>query len=132
MTGTVVKKLRPPSGGRSICVQGSPLLFLRPLVEHILHTELHGPAGRRADVVFERAGEPFTVVKRESESGSPVVGCRRFFRHFQELVFNTVIQRNVKLSEAPSYGVPTILYDAESTGAKNHLALAKEIINRNK
>jgi len=47
-------------------------------------------------------------------------------------VFNTVIQRNVKLSEAPSYGVPTILYDADSTGAKNHLALAKEIINRNK
>ena len=53
-------------------------------------------------------------------------------RHFQELVFNTVIQRNVKLSEAPSYGVPTILYDADSTGAKNHLALAKEIINRSK
>ena len=53
-------------------------------------------------------------------------------RHFQELVFNSVIQRNVKLSEAPSYGVPTILYDADSTGAKNHLALAKEIINRNK
>ncbi len=49
-----------------------------------------------------------------------------------QLVFNSVIQRNVKLSEAPSYGVPTILYDAESTGAKNHLALAKEIINRNK
>ena len=40
-------------------------------------------------------------------------------RHFQELVFNTVIQRNVKLSEAPSYGLPTILYDADSTGAKN-------------
>ena len=34
-------------------------------------------------------------------------------RHFQELVFKTVIQRNVKLSEAPSYGLPTILYDAE-------------------
>lgn len=49
-----------------------------------------------------------------------------------ELVFNSVIQRNVKLSEAPSYGIPTILYDADSTGAKNHLALAKEIINRNK
>ena len=53
-------------------------------------------------------------------------------RHFQELVFNSVIQRNVKLSEAPSYGIPIILYDADSTGAKNHLALAKEIINRNK
>ena len=43
-------------------------------------------------------------------------------RHFQELVFKTVIQRNVKLSEAPSHGIPAILYDAESTGAKNHLA----------
>lgn len=52
-------------------------------------------------------------------------------RHFQELVFKTVIQRNVKLSEAPSHGLPAILYDAESTGAKNHLALAKEIINKN-
>ena len=51
-------------------------------------------------------------------------------RHFQELVFKTVIQRNVKLSEAPSHGLPAILYDADSTGSKNHLALAKEIINK--
>jgi chromosome partitioning protein len=53
-------------------------------------------------------------------------------RHFQELVFKTVIQRNVKLSEAPSHGLPVILYDADSTGAKNHLALAQEIIYKNK
>ena len=53
-------------------------------------------------------------------------------RHFQELVFKTVIQRNVKLSEAPSHGLPVILYDADSTGSKNHLALAKEIIHKNK
>lgn len=52
-------------------------------------------------------------------------------RHFQELVFKTVIQRNVKLSEAPSHGVPAILYDADSAGAKNHLTLAKEIIEKN-
>ena len=52
-------------------------------------------------------------------------------RHFQELVFKTVIQRNVKLSESPSHGLPGILYDADSTGSKNHLALAKEIINKN-
>ena len=52
-------------------------------------------------------------------------------RHFQELVFKTVIQRNVKLSEAPSHGLPVILYDADSTGTKNHLALAREIINKN-
>ena len=49
-------------------------------------------------------------------------------RHFQELVFKTVIQRNVKLSESPSHGLPVILYDADSTGSKNYLALAKEII----
>ena len=53
-------------------------------------------------------------------------------RHFQELVFKTVIQRNVKLSESPSHGLPVILYDADSTGAKNHLALAKEIIEKDK
>jgi chromosome partitioning protein len=53
-------------------------------------------------------------------------------RHFRELVFRTVIQRNVKLSEAPSHGVPVILYDADSTGAKNHLALAQDIITRNR
>ena len=52
-------------------------------------------------------------------------------RHFQELVFKTVIQRNVKLSESPSHGLPVILYDADSTGSKNHLALAKEIIGKN-
>ena len=52
-------------------------------------------------------------------------------RHFQELVFKTIIMRNVKLSEAPSHGIPAILYDADSTGAKNHLALAREIILRN-
>lgn len=51
-------------------------------------------------------------------------------RHFQELVFKTVIQRNVKLAEAPSHGLPAILYDADSMGAKNHLALAREIIER--
>ena len=53
-------------------------------------------------------------------------------KHFQELVFRTVIQRNVKLSEAPSHGLPVILYDTDSTGAKNHLALAKEIIEKDK
>ena len=52
-------------------------------------------------------------------------------KRFQELVFKTVIQRNVKLSEAPSHGIPVILYDADSSGSKNHLALAQEIIKRN-
>ena len=52
-------------------------------------------------------------------------------KHFRELVFDTVILRNTRLGEAPSMGIPVILYDAESTGAKNYLALAQEIIKRN-
>ncbi len=52
--------------------------------------------------------------------------------HFQELVFDTVIQRNVKLSEAPSHGIPVILYDAESKGAQNYMALAREVMKRNR
>lgn len=47
------------------------------------------------------------------------------------MVFDTVIQRNVKLSEAPSHGKPVILYDASSKGAINHMNLAREILQRN-
>jgi len=53
-------------------------------------------------------------------------------RHFQDMVFETVIQRNVKLGEAPSYGKPVILYDASSKGSINHMNLAREILQRNK
>ena len=53
-------------------------------------------------------------------------------RHFQELVFDTVIQRNVKLGEAPGHGMPVILYDADSAGARDYLALADELIKKNK
>ena len=53
-------------------------------------------------------------------------------RHFQDMVFETVIQRNVKLSEAPSYGKPVVLYDASSKGTINHMNLAREILQRNK
>jgi chromosome partitioning protein len=52
--------------------------------------------------------------------------------HFHEMVFKTIIQRNTKLGEAPSHGLPVILYDADCTGAKNYLSLAKEIMEKNK
>lgn len=51
--------------------------------------------------------------------------------HFGNMVFNTVIQRNVRLSEAPSHGKPVILYDAVSVGTNNYLNLAREIISKN-
>lgn len=50
--------------------------------------------------------------------------------HFNKTVFDTVIPRNVRLSEAPSYGKPIILYDTRSTGAISYLNLAKEVIKR--
>jgi len=52
-------------------------------------------------------------------------------KHFNDMVFETVIQRNVKLSEAPSFGESIINYDATSKGATNYLNLAQEIINKN-
>jgi len=52
-------------------------------------------------------------------------------RPFKELVFDTVIQRNIRLSEASSYGKPVILYDASSNGSKNYMRLAKELIEKN-
>ena len=53
-------------------------------------------------------------------------------KHFEDMVFKTVIQRNVRLSEAPSYGESIIAYDATSRGANNYLSLAEEIIKKNK
>jgi chromosome partitioning protein len=52
-------------------------------------------------------------------------------QHFGEMTFETVIQRNVKLSEAASNGEPVILYDAQSSGALNYMTLAKEFLKRN-
>ncbi len=52
--------------------------------------------------------------------------------HFGDLVFRTIIQRNIRLSEAPSHGKPIILYDVISTGTTNYLNFAKEVLDRNK
>jgi chromosome partitioning protein len=52
-------------------------------------------------------------------------------KHFQEMVFESVIQRNIKLSEAPSYGQPAILYDATSKGSTSYMNLARELLQNN-
>ncbi len=51
-------------------------------------------------------------------------------KHFQQMVFKTIIQRNIKLSEAPSFGQPAILYDADSRGTVNYLSLGRELIEK--
>ena len=52
-------------------------------------------------------------------------------KHFEKMVFDTIIKRNVKLSEAPSHGKPVLFYDATSIGAENYLNLARELLQRN-
>ena len=52
--------------------------------------------------------------------------------HFKDMVFNTIIQRNIRLSEAPSHGKPIILYDVMSNGTSNYLNLAREVLEKNK
>ena len=47
---------------------------------------------------------------------------------FKDKIFETIIQRNVRLSEAPSFGKPALLYDANSTGAQNYMSLVEEIL----
>ncbi|MDR1670970.1 MAG: AAA family ATPase [Alistipes sp.] len=53
-------------------------------------------------------------------------------KHFEGLVFDTIVTRNIRLSEAPGFGMPVMLYDAAATGSANYLNLAKEFIKRNK
>ncbi len=53
-------------------------------------------------------------------------------KHFDQMVFKTIIQRNVRLGEAPSYGESIISYDASSKGANNYLSLAQELLEKNK
>ena len=52
-------------------------------------------------------------------------------RNFQDMVFQTLINRNTKLAEAPGFGQPAILYDANSRGATDYMLLAQELISRN-
>lgn len=52
-------------------------------------------------------------------------------KHFEELIFETLIPRNIRLSEAPSFGIPVIAHDAESKGAQSYMSLAQEVLVRN-
>ena len=84
---------------------------------------------KRLNPKLEINGFLFTMFDGRTNLAAQVV--REVKKYFADKIYKTVIVRNVRLSEAPSHGMPAILYDADSTGAKNHLALAKEIINKN-
>lgn len=70
-----------------------------------------------------------TMYDGRTKSHNQVLGELR--DHFKDMVFNTIIQRNIRLSEAPSHGKPVILYDVICNGTTNYLNLAKEVLERN-
>ena len=74
------------------------------------------------------AGVVLTMTDLRTNLGQQVAGDVRDF--FREKVFETIIPRNVRLGEAPSYGVPVILYDVKSKGASAYLSLAREFLRR--
>ena len=76
---------------------------------------------------LEVEGVLLTMVDPRTRLGQQVAGEVR--QHFKEKVYATTIPRNVRLGEAPSYGLPAILYDVRSTGAEAYLALAREILD---
>ncbi len=82
----------------------------------------------RLNPSLEIEGFLLTMFDARLKSANQVVEDVR--HHFGGMVFNTVIARNVRLSEAPSHGKPVILYDALSSGSNNYLNLAKEILTK--
>jgi len=83
----------------------------------------------RLNTDLEIEGILLTMYDVRLRLSNQVVGEVR--THFQSIVFDTIIPRNIKLSESPSFGEPAIAYDAESKGAISYLNLAKEILSKN-
>jgi len=77
---------------------------------------------------LEVAGILLTMFDKRTNLSHQVAADAR--EHFKDLVFETIIPRNVRLSEAPSFGKPILMYDANSIGAKSYFNLAKEIMTR--
>ena len=75
--------------------------------------------------------EGFVVTMFDGRTRVHTQVVRELRERFKDMVFNTIIQRNIRLSEAPGYGKPIILYDVMSNGTSNYLSLAKEILERN-
>ena len=77
------------------------------------------------------AVEGFVVTMFDGRTRVHTQVVNQLREHFQDMVFNTIIQRNIRLSEAPSHGKPIVLYDIMSNGSSNYLKLAREVMERN-
>ena len=79
---------------------------------------------------LEIEGVLLTMLDGRTNLGLQVVAEVK--KHFKQAVFKTIVPRNVRLGEAPSHGLPIHMYDPRSTGAEAYIALAKEVIKKNK
>ena len=111
----------------SVIIPVQPEFFALEGLGKLLQTIRLVQSGVNPELTIE--GFVVTMYDGRTRVHNQVVGELR--EHFKDMVFNTVIQRNIRLSEAPSHGKPIILYDIMSNGSSNYLNLAKEILENN-
>lgn len=111
----------------SVIIPVQPEFFALEGLGKLLQTIKLVQGGVNPDLSIE--GFVVTMFDGRTKVHNQVVGELK--EHFKNMVFETIIQRNIRLSEAPSYGKPIILYDVICNGTTNYLNLAKEVLERN-
>ncbi len=111
----------------SVIIPVQPEFFALEGLGKLLQTIRLVQKGVNPDLYIE--GFLVTMFDGRTRMHTQVVAQLR--ERFDDMVFKTIIQRNIRLSEAPSHGVPIILYDVMSNGTTNYLNLAKEVLERN-
>ena len=111
----------------SVMIPVQPEFFALEGLGKLLQTIRLVQNGVNPDLTIE--GFVVTMFDGRTRVHNQVLGELR--EHFKDLVFKTVIQRNIRLSEAPSHGKPIILYDIICNGSTNYLNLAREVLERN-
>lgn len=111
----------------SVIIPVQPEFFALEGLGKLLQTIRLVQGGVNPELTIE--GFVVTMFDGRTRVHTQVVGQLR--EHFKDLVFKTIIQRNIRLSEAPSHGKPIILYDIMSNGSSNYLNLARELLEHN-
>jgi chromosome partitioning protein len=111
----------------SVMIPVQPEFFALEGLAKLIQTIRLVQSGINPDLTIE--GFVVTMFDGRTKVHSQVVMQLR--EHFKDMVFNTIIQRSIRLSEAPSYGKPIILYDVMNNGTSNYLNLAKEVLDKN-
>ena len=112
----------------SVIIPVQPEFFALEGLGKLLTTITLVQGGHNRDLTIE--GFVVTMFDGRTKVHNQVLADLR--EHFGDMVFNTIIQRNIRLSEAPSHGKPIILYDVICNGTTNYLNLAKEVLEKNR